>query len=71
MKEDIGTDRYGRKMLLYYQGRSVYCDHVRYGKVERTNSICVDDSIIRMFSCQNISGAYIYDEIHRRYGCTL
>ena len=67
-KENIGTDRYGRMMRLYHSCNTVYCDHVKNDKVVRTNQIKVDKDIILMFSAPNTSGAYIYDEIHRRYG---
>lgn len=66
--ENIGTDRYGRTMRLYHSCNTVYCDHVKNGKVVRTNQIKVDNGIILMFSAPHTSGAYIYDEIHRRYG---
>lgn len=66
-KENIGTDRYGRTMLLYHYCNTVYCDHVKNGKVARTTSVKVDNRIIFMFSAQHISGAYIYDEIYRIY----
>lgn len=66
--ENIGTDRYGRTMRLYHYCSMVYCDHVKNDKVVRTNQIKVDNDIILMFSDPHISGAYIYDEIHRRYG---
>lgn len=68
---DIGTDVYGRKMDLYHFHNEVYCDHIKNGNVVRTNSITVDDRIIRMFSAPYTSGAYIYDEIKRTYGRTL
>lgn len=67
-KENIGTDRYGRTMRLYHSCNKVYCDHVKNDKVVRTNQIKVDSDIILMFSAPNTGGAYIYDEIHRRYG---
>ena len=67
-KENIGTDRYGRTMRLYHSCNTVYCDHVKNGKVVKTNQIKVDSDIILMFSALLTSRAYIYDEIHRRYG---
>lgn len=67
-KENIGTDRYGRTMRLYHSCNTVYCDHAKNDKVVRTSQIKVDNDIILMFSASHTSGAYIYDEIHRRYG---
>lgn len=67
-KENIETDRYGRTMCLYHSCNTVYCDHVKNDKVVRTSQIKVDNDIILMFSASHTSGAYIYDEIHRRYG---
>ena len=67
-KENIGVDGYGRTMRLYHAYSMVYCDHVKNDKVVRTNQIKVDNDIILMFSAPHTSGAYIYDEIHRRYG---
>ena len=67
-KENIGVDGYGRKMRLYHACSIVYCDHVKNDKVVRTNQIKVDYDIILMFSAPHMSGAYICDEIHRRYG---
>lgn len=65
--ENIGTDRYGRTMRLYYSCNTVYCDHIKNGKVVRTNQIKVDNNVILLFGAPHTSGAYIYDEIHRRY----
>lgn len=67
-KENIGTDIHGCTMHLYHSCNMVYCDHIKNDKVARTNKIKVDNDIILMFSASNTSGAYIYDEIHRRYG---
>lgn len=69
--ENIGTDRYGRTMRLYHIGTTVYCDHVKNGSVVRTLQQEVDNSVIMMFNASHISGAYIYDEIKRRYGKSL
>lgn len=66
--ENIGTDRYGRTMRLYHSCNTVYCDHIKNGKIARTSQIKVDNSIILMFGAPHTSGAYIYDEIHRKYG---
>lgn len=70
-KENIGTDRHGYTMRLYHACSMVYCDHVKNDKVVRTNQIKVDNDIILMFSASHTSGAYIYDEIYRRYGIWL
>ena len=67
----IGKDRYGREMRLYHSCNTVYCDHIKNGKVVTEKQIVVDYSIILMFSASLTSGAYIYDEIHRRYGIWL
>lgn len=67
MGEYIGTDDYGREMYLSHSCNKVYCQHVKDGKVVRDSSVEVDNDIIRMFGARHISGAYIYDEIHRRY----
>lgn len=67
----IGKDRYGREMRLYHSCKTVYCDHIKNGKVVTEKQIVVDYSIILMFSASLTSGAYIYDEIHRRYGIWL
>jgi hypothetical protein len=47
--ENIGTDRYGRTMRLYYSCNTVYCDHIKNGKVVRTNQIKVDNNVILLF----------------------
>lgn len=70
-KENIGTDRHGYTMRLYHSCNTVYCDHVKNYNVVRTNQIKVDNDIILMFSASHTSGAYIYDEIYRRYGKRL
>nr|DAH79083.1 MAG TPA: hypothetical protein [Caudoviricetes sp.] len=70
-KENIGTDRYGRTMRLYHSCNTVYCDHVKDGKVVRTKEVQVDDDVILQFNAPHTSGAYIYDEIYRRYGIWL
>lgn len=70
-KENIGTDTFGRKMELYHYCNEVYCDHIKNGKVVRTNHIIVDNNIIKLFAASGVSGAYIYDEIKRRYGKKL
>ena len=67
MGEYIGTDRYGREMYLSHSCNKVYCQHVKNGKVVRTSSLDVDNDIIMMFGSRHIIGAYIYDEINRRY----
>ncbi len=69
--ENIGTDRYGRTMRLYHSCNTVYCDHIKNGKVVRTKQAQVDNSIILLFKASRTSGAYIYDEIFRRYGIWL
>ncbi len=69
--ENIGTDRYGRTMRLYHSCNTVYCDHIKNGKVVRTKQAQVDNSIILLFNAPHTSGAYIYDEIYRRYGIWL
>lgn len=70
-KENIGIDTFGRKMELYHYCNDVYCDHIKDGKVVKTGHITVDNSIAMMFGSPHTSGAYIYDEIHRRYGKKL
>lgn len=70
-KENIGTDRYGRTMRLYHSCNTVYCDHVKNDKVVRTKEVQVDDDVISLFNAPHTSGAYIYDEIYRRYGIWL
>ena len=69
--EYIGTDRYGREMRLYHSCNTVFCDHIKNGRVVRTGQQKVDNSIIMMFGARHTSGAYIYDEIKRRYGKSL
>lgn len=69
--EYIGTDRYGREMRLYHSCNTVFCDHIKNGRVVRTGQQKVDNSIIMMFGARYTSGAYIYDEIKRRYGKSL
>lgn len=49
-KENIGTDRYGRTMRLYHSCNTVYCDHVKDGKVVRTKEVQVDDDVISLFN---------------------
>lgn len=67
----IGKDRYGRTMRLYHSGDTVYCDHIKEGVYTQHRTLKVDHYIIMMFHTSGISGAYIYDEIKRRYGVTL
>lgn len=67
MGEYIGIDVYGRKMYLSHACNMVYCQHVKNGKVVRTTSVEVSNDIIMMFGSKHTSGAYIYDEIYRRY----
>lgn len=69
--EYIGIDKYGRKMFLYHTCNTVYCDHVKNDKVVKTNKIKVENRVILMFDAPHTSGAYIYDEIKRRYGKSL
>lgn len=69
--ENIGTDRYGRTMRLYHSCNTVYCDHIKNGKVVRTKQVHVSNDIILLFGAPHTSGAYIYDEIYRRYGIWL
>lgn len=49
-KDNIGTDRYGRTMRLYHSCNTVYCDHVKDGKVVRTKEVQVDDDVISLFN---------------------
>ena len=67
MGEYIGIDVYGREMYLSHARNRVYCKHVKNGKVVRTNSVEVSNDIVMMFGARHTSGAYIYDEIYRRY----
>lgn len=69
--EYIWIDVYGREMRLYHYCNEVYCDHIKNGKVIKKTHIHVDNDIVKMFRNQNNSGAYIYDEIKRRYGKSL
>lgn len=71
MKSYIGIDKYGYEMFLYHIGVVVYCKHIKGNKIKKIKNVCVDNAIIKMFSDQNISKAYIYDEIKRRYKITL
>ena len=72
-KEYIGTDSRGNKMYLYHYNVVVYCDHIsrKTGDVIKTGVCEVDSSIVRLFTEPLVSGAYIYDEIERRYGKKL
>lgn len=67
MGEYIGIDVYGREIYLSHACNRVYCKHVKNGKVVRTNSVEVSSDIVMMFGARRTSGAYIYDEIYRRY----
>ena len=58
-------------MRLYHNCNTVFCDHIKDGKVTKTGQQKVDNSIIMMFGASHTSGAYIYDEIKRRYGKSL
>lgn len=68
---EIGIDIYGRKMELYHYRNEVFCDHIKNGQVVRRNHITVDESFVRLFYAPHTSGAYIYDEIKRKYGRAL
>ena len=67
----IGKDGYGREMRLYHSCNTVFCDHIKNGRVVRTGQQKVDHRIIMMFGSRNISGAYIYDEVKHKYGKSL
>ena len=67
----IGTDVYGRAMYLENVGNHVRCTHIKEQRAVSINDIEVSSDIIRMFRNPQISGAYIYEEIRRRYGKRL
>lgn len=70
-REYIGKDLWGKDMYMYHSCNKVYVDHEKNGKVTRTASAEVDNDIIMLFGINRASGAYIYDEIRRRYGRRL
>jgi hypothetical protein len=67
MREYIGKDYYGHDMYLYHYCNTVYCDHVKNGKVMRTKSLIVDNDIVNQFHVPTITGDRIYQEIKQRY----
>lgn len=69
VREYIGKDGRGREMYMYHGCSKVYVDHEKKGVVVKTTSIEVSFDIVMMFGKR--CGAYIYDEISRRYGRKL
>lgn len=67
MRDYIGKDYYGHDMYLYHYCNTVYCDHVKNGKVMRTKSLIVDNDIVNQFHLSTITGDEIYQEIKQRY----